>query len=29
MEFVWSAYAQFIQTHLDEVQQDWNYHAIR
>ena len=29
MEFIWSAYAQFIQTQLDEVQQDWNYHAIR
>ena len=29
MECVWFVYVQFIQTQLDEVKQEWNYHKIR
>ena len=29
MECIWSVYAQFIQTQLDEVKLEWNYHKIR
>ena len=29
MECIWFAYAQFIQTQLDEVKQEWDYHKIR
>ena len=29
MECIWFVYAQFIQTQLDEVKQEWNYHKIR
>ena len=28
MECIWLVYAQFIQTQLDEVKQEWNYHKI-
>ena len=26
MKCIWFVYAQFIQTRLDEVKQEWNYH---
>ena len=29
MECIWFVYAQFIQTELNEVKQEWNYHKIR
>ena len=29
MKCIWFVYAQFIQTQLDEVKQEWNYHEIR
>ena len=29
MECIWFVYAQFTQTQLDEVKQEWNYHKIR
>ena len=29
MECIWFVYAQFIETQLDEVKQEWNYHKIR
>ena len=29
MECIWFVYAQFIQTQLDKVKQEWNYHEIR
>ena len=29
VECIWFVYAQFIQTQLDEVKQEWNYHKIR
>ena len=29
MECIWFVYTQFIQTQLNEVKQEWNYHEIR
>ena len=29
MECIWFVFAKFIQTQLDEVKQEWNYHKIR
>ena len=29
MECIWFVYTRFIQTQLDEVKQEWNYHKIR
>ena len=29
MECIWFVYTPFIQTQLDEVKQEWNYHKIR
>ena len=29
MEYRWFAYAQFSQTQLDEVKEEWIYHKIR
>ena len=29
MKCIWFVYAQFTQTQLDEVKQEWNYHKIR
>ena len=29
MKCIWFVYAQYIQTQLDKVKQEWNYHKIR
>ena len=29
MKCIWFVYARFIQTELEEVKQEWNYHEIR
>ena len=29
VECIWFVHGQFIQTQLDEVKQEWNYHKIR
>ena len=28
IECIWFVYAQFLQTELDKVKQEWNYHKI-